>query len=193
VILAQVDAAGEKRNLDEVQAEILLLESAEKWGEALLRYDALLARDQTLGFARAGRARVVPRAQLARRLEALLGNPTRLSAPEVRREATRLLAEAGNVQGDAPVLRAQADELRSALQLYEQPVLAVLQSDGATLVSVQRVGNFGAFTRRELQLRPGRYVAIGSRPGFRDVRREFTITPGAGGMIIEVRCTEAIS
>lgn len=193
VILAQVDAAGEKRNLDEVQAEILLLESAEKWGEALLRYDALLARDQTLGFARAGRARVVPRAQLARRLEALLGNPARLSAPEVRREATRLLAEAGNVQGDAPVLRAQADELRSTLQIYEQPVLAVLQSDGATLVSVQRVGNFGAFTRRELQLQPGRYVAIGSRPGFRDVRREFTITPGAGGMIIEVRCTEAIS
>lgn len=192
-LLAQVDAAGEKRDLDVVQAEILLLESAEKWGDALLRYDALLARDPTLAFARAGRTRVAPRAELARRLEALLANPARLSAPEVRREASRLLADAGNIRAEAPVLRGQADKLRTALQLYDQPVLAVIQSDGATLVSVQRIGNFGAFTRRELQLKPGRYVAVGSRAGFRDVRREFTITPGAGGMVIEVRCTEAIS
>jgi len=159
----------------------------------LLRYDTLLARDPTLAFARAGRTRVVPRAELARRLEALLANPARLSAPEVRREAGRLLADAGNIRADAPVLRGQADKLRTALQLYDQPVLAVIQSDGATLVSVQRIGNFGAFTRRELQLKPGRYVAVGSRAGFRDVRREFTITPGTGGMVIEVRCTEAIS
>ncbi len=192
-LLAQVDAAGEKRDLDVVQAEILLLESAEKWADALLRYDTLLARDPTLAFARAGRTRVVPRAELARRLEALLANPARLSAPEVRREAGRLLADAGNIRADAPVLRGQADKLRTALQLYDQPVLAVIQSDGATLVSVQRIGNFGAFTRRELQLKPGRYVAVGSRAGFRDVRREFTITPGTGGMVIEVRCTEAIS
>jgi hypothetical protein len=136
---------------------------------------------------------VVPRAELARRLEALLANPSRLSAPEVRREAGRLLAEAGNIRGEAPLLRGQTEKLRVTLQLYDQPVLAVLESDGATLVSVQRVGNFGAFTRRELQLKPGRYVAVGSRTGFRDVRREFTITPGAGGMVIEVRCTEAIS
>jgi tetratricopeptide (TPR) repeat protein len=192
-LLAQIDAAGEKRDLDVVQAEILLLESGERWGDALLRYDALLARDPTLGFARSGRARVVPRAELARRLEALLANPSRLSAPEVRREAGRLLAEAGNIRGEAPLLRGQTEKLRVTLQLYDQPVLAVLESDGATLVSVQRVGNFGAFTRRELQLKPGRYVAVGSRTGFRDVRREFTITPGAGGMVIEVRCTEAIS
>ena len=192
-LLAQIDAAGTKRDLDVVQAEILLLESGERWGDALLRYDALLARDPTLGFARSGRARVVPRAELARRLDALLANPSRLSAPEVCREAGRLLADAGNVRGEAPLLRSQTEKLRVTLQLYDQPVLAVLESDGATLVSVQRVGSFGAFTRREVQLKPGRYVAVGSRTGFRDVRREFTITPGAGGVVVEVRCTEAIS
>ena len=192
-LLAQVDAAGKKRDLDEIQAEILLLESEEKWAEALLRYDAQLARDPGLGFARNGRARVAPRADLARRLDALLVNPVRLTAPEVRREAERLLADAGNVKGAAPVLRNQSEQLRAAIRLYDQPVLAVLESDGVTVVSVQRVGSFGAFTRRELQLKPGRYVAVGSRTGFRDVRREFTVAPGTTAVVVQVRCTEVIS
>jgi hypothetical protein len=49
------------------------------------------------------------------------------------------------------------------------------------------------FTRKELQLKPGRYVAIGSRPGYRDVRREFTLTPGGTAVVVDVRCTEAVS
>ncbi len=192
-LLAQVEATREKRDLDEIQAEILLFESAEKWGEALLRYDAQLARDPSLGFSRNGRARVVPRAELARRLDALLVNPARLTASEVRGEAESLLTDAGNVKGAAPVLRNQAEQLRAAIRLYDQPVLAVLESDGVTVVSVQRVGSFGALTRRELQLKPGRYVAVGSRTGFRDVRREFTVAPGTTAVVVQVRCTEVIS
>lgn len=193
LILAQIEATGERRDLEVVRAEIEALESDEQWGDALLRYDTLLARDPTLAFARTGRARVAPRAQLARRINALLANPTRLSAPEVRREGERLLAEAVDIKTAAPVLRRQADSLRETLRVYDQPVLAVLESDGVTVVSVQRVGSFGAFTRREVSLKPGRYVAIGSRPGFRDVRREFTVTPGDSMLVIAVRCTELVS
>ena len=123
----------------------------------------------------------------------MLTNPARLSAPEVRREGERLLLEAANIKTTAPVLRRQTDELREALRLYDQPVLAVLESDGVTVVSVQRVGSFGAFTRREVSLKPGRYVAIGSRPGFRDVRREFTVAPGNSMLVIQVRCTELVT
>jgi hypothetical protein len=122
-----------------------------------------------------------------------LNNPSRLSAPEVRREADRLLADATRISGAAPVLRRQSESLREAVKLYDKPVLAVLESDGVTLVAVQRIGNFGAFTRREIQLKPGRYVAVGSREGFRDVRREFTVTPESSMMVISVRCTEAVS
>ena len=193
LVLAQIEATGERRDLEVVRAEIEAFESDEQWGDALLRYDTLLARDPTLAFARAGRVRVAPRAQLARRLDALLANPARLSAPEVRREGERLLAEAAEIKTAAPVLRRQADNLRETLRVYDQPVLAVLESDGITVVSVQRVGSFGAFARREVSLKPGRYVAIGSRPGFRDVRREFTVTPGDSMLVIQVRCTELVS
>jgi hypothetical protein len=93
----------------------------------------------------------------------------------------------------APVLRSQTTRLRDTLKLYDQPVAAVLQSDGLTQVTLQRVGAVGMFTRKELQLKPGRYVAIGSRPGYRDVRREFTLTPGGAAVTVDVRCTETVS
>ena len=192
-IFAQIEAAGERRDLGIVREEIVALENAERWSEALLRYDALLARDTTLKFARDGRIRVAPRAELSRRIEALLANPARLSAPEVRREAERLLSQSSGFQENSSVLKNQADRLRETLRLYETAVIAVLESDGLTMVSVQRVGNFGAFTRRELSLKPGRYVAIGSRAGYRDVRQEFTVMPSSTTVIVSIRCTETIS
>jgi tetratricopeptide (TPR) repeat protein len=192
-ILAQIEAVGEKRTLGVIGQEILELENSERWSEALLRYDALLARDTTLKFARDGRIRVAPRAELSRRIENLLSNPARLSAPEVRREAERLLSQTSAIKDNRAVLSAQTDRLRTTLSLYETPVVAVIESDGLTLVSVQRVGNFGAFTRRELSLKPGRYVAIGSRAGFRDVRQEFTVTPTSTNIVVTVKCTETVS
>ena len=192
-ILAQIEAAGARKDLGEVSREILELERTERWSEALLRYDSLLARDTTIKFARDGRVRVAPRAELSRRIENLLANPIRLTAPEVRREAQRLLTQAATIKESATVLTAQSNRLRESLRLYETPIFAVLESDGLTDVSVQRVGNFGTFTRRELSLKPGRYVAIGTRTGYRDVRQEFVVTPGATNLVVSVRCTEVIS
>ncbi len=190
---ARSTAVGAQRELTATRESLAALEAAERWGEALAGYEQWLARDPTLEFARSGRTRAAPRAELARRLDALLGDPARLVAPEVRREADQLLARADAVRGTAPVLRSQTTRLRDTLKVYDRPVAAVLQSDGLTQVTLQRVGTVGMFTRKELQLKPGRYVAIGSRPGYRDVRREFTLTPGGAAVVVDVRCTEAVS
>jgi len=190
---AQSSAVGARRELTATRESLAALESAERWGEALAGYERWLARDPTLEFARSGRSRAAPRAELARRLDAMVGDPARLTAPEVRREADQLLARADAVRGSAPVLRSQTTRLRDTLELYDRPVAAVLQSDGLTQVTLQRWGAVGMFTRKELQLKPGRYVAIGSRPGYRDVRREFTLTPGGAAVTVDVRCTEAVS
>jgi len=190
---ARSTAVGAQRELTATRESLAALETAERWGEALAGYEQWLARDPTLEFARSGRTRAAPRAELARRLDALLGDPARLVAPEVRREADQLLARADAVRGTAPVLRSQTTRLRDTLKVYDRPVAAVLQSDGLTQVTLQRVGTVGMFTRKELQLKPGRYVAIGSRPGYRDVRREFTLTPGGTAVVVDVRCTEAVS
>lgn len=190
---ARSTAVGAQRELTATRESLAALEAAERWGEALAGYEQWLARDPTLEFARSGRTRAAPRAELARRIDALLGDPARLVAPEVRREADQLLARADAVRGTAPVLRSQSTRLRDTLKVYDRPVAAVLQSDGLTQVTLQRVGTVGMFTRKELQLKPGRYVAVGSRPGYRDVRREFTLTPGGAAVVVDVRCTEAVS
>jgi hypothetical protein len=65
-------------------------------------------------------------------------------------------------------------------------------SDALTEVTVHRVGRLGKFERKVLEVRPGRYVAVGSRAGFRDVRIEFTVAPGKPVAPIQVRCEEAI-
>ena len=66
-----------------------------------------------------------------------------------------------------------------------------LTSDGATEVTLYRVGDQGRFTDRQLQLLPGRYIAVGARRGYRDVRVEFEVTPGQP-VTVAIRAEDAL-
>ena len=68
----------------------------------------------------------------------------------------------------------------------------VLESDATTDVVVYRVGLLGAFTRRELNLKPGAYTVIGTRNGYRDVRLRLFVIPGTPPDPLVVRCTEPL-
>ncbi len=190
--LAELQSALAARDLTAVKARTEGLEAAERWADALAEYERLLRTDRSLEFARVGRERVAPRARLATALQTLIDQPARLAAPEVRAEADRLLAQARSVTDAGPVLRSQVSRLERLLPEYDRPVRLVLESDGETHVSILRVGDFGRFARRELDLRPGRYTLVGSRNGYRDIRREVTLAPGSEAQIIELRCTEPI-
>ena len=67
-----------------------------------------------------------------------------------------------------------------------------LVSDQATDVSIYRVARLGSFAETELTLRPGTYVAVGSRPGYRDVRIEFRVAPELDMQPVVIRCEEKI-
>jgi hypothetical protein len=45
---------------------------------------------------------------------------------------------------------------------------------------------------QELELRPGVYVAVGNRPGYRDVRLEFRVAPEIEMKPIVIQCEEQI-
>ena len=135
---------------------------------------------------------MAPRAELGKRLQALIERPERLAADEVRVEAERLLARARALPNQGPVIRSQVSRLELLLPTFNQPVVLALESDNATEVAIQRVGFFGAFDRREVTLKPGKYTVTGKRSGFRDVRREITVSPGQGGQTIVIRCLEPI-
>ena len=61
-----------------------------------------------------------------------------------------------------------------------------------TEVTLYRVGALGTFVSKQVELRPGTYTAIGSRDGYRDVRRTFTVVPGRELPTVSVVCIEQI-
>jgi tetratricopeptide (TPR) repeat protein len=190
--LQRVADAGSGRSLAELEQRAARLASEERWTEALEVYDEALARDPSLQFAINGRAAVAPRAELGDQLQTLIDRPERLAADEVRIQAERLLARARALPTQGPVIRSQVSRLELLLPTFNQPVMLALESDNATEVAIQRVGYFGAFDRRQVELKPGKYTVTGKRSGFRDVRREITVAPGQTGQTIVIRCLEPI-
>ena len=69
----------------------------------------------------------------------------------------------------------------------------LLQSDNLPQVSIYHVGRLGAFAAHILDLKPGKYVAVGTRPGYRDVREEFVVALNANSVVVNIRCTEKVA
>jgi hypothetical protein len=90
------------------------------------------------------------------------------------------------------VLAAQMSELETLLKAANTPVEVVLRSDNETHVVLYRIKDLGRFEQTSLKLRPGKYVAAGTRSGFRDVRVEFTVTGNGQPAPVVVRCEEPI-
>lgn len=191
--LARVGAALGARGFAYTRQRAAALEGEERWSEALTEYESALRIDPSLAFAQQGKVRTAERAQLASALQALIDEPERLAAPSVRDEADALIDKAQSMAGSGPVLRSQVARLQILLPEFDKPVRLELVSDNATQVAIQRVGEFGSFTRREIELKPGKYTVVGRRSGFRDVRRDVTIAPGNDQMqTISVSCVEPI-
>jgi len=85
--------------------------------------------------------------------------------------------------------RAGATTTRSDM---DKPVRVTLVSDSATDVAIESIGEFGTFARRDIELKPGRYLVIGMRDGYRDVRHDITIAAGQDGQTIRVSCADPI-
>jgi len=184
----QAEAAALARHRDAARA----LEEKEEWAAALAEYEAALGIDPHVTFALEGRAKATSRAALSDGLDSHARNPARLSTEGVAREAEALLERARGVEPAGPRLRAQVAAVEKALGGARTPVAVVIESDGLTEVALSRVGRLGTLTRRSVDLRPGEYTATGSRRGYRDVRRRFTVSPGAPAAPIVVRCEEAL-
>jgi tetratricopeptide (TPR) repeat protein len=190
--LARVGAALRARGFASTRQRAQGLEAEERWTDAAAEYEAALKVDPSLVFAQQGRSRALARADLSESLQALIDRPERLASPAVRSEADTLIKRAAGQDPSGPVLRSQIQRLQILLPGYDVPVRLEMVSDNATQVQIQRVGTFGAFSKREIELKPGKYTVVGTRPGFRDVRRDVTIAPGDNVQTISVSCVEPI-
>ena len=166
-------------------------EGAEDWQGALEVYEEALTTDPTLVFAQQGLDRVRPRAELATALQTILDEQERLVDRRVLTKAEATLQQAQAIASPGPVLSGQIQSVAAALEYARTPVEVSITSDGQTDVTLLRVRRLGAFSEQNLTLRPGDYVAMGVRTGFRDVRISFSVKPGQKAAV-DVRCSESI-
>ncbi len=190
--LEQVQRALDDRRIAQHLESARRDEREERWSAALGEYRAALAIDAKLLDAKQGVERVEPRVMLDAALASYLDRPERVFSEAVRGAARVTLAQAEAVPDPGPVLTGQVNRLRALLAAAETPVRMVIASDTLTDVTIYRVGRLGTFDRKDMDLLPGRYTVVGTRPGFRDVRREITIMPGSKPAELTVRCEEKI-
>lgn len=173
--------------------EARTLEQAEQWQQAVARYEDALKIDANLLPGQQGRDAAARRAALDARLRQAVARPERLSDRNVRIDTAALIREASVVSDPGPELKKQIAVLTALLAQAETPVRVALQSDGQTEVVIHKVGALGRFTATETTLLPGRYVAVGTRDGFRDVRVEFEVGTTAPPPTVVVQCSEPVA
>ncbi len=189
--LKRVDAAIRARGFGSLRTRAEDAEADERWDEAVAAYSSILKADPSQAFAQDGRSRAQARLDLNDSLQAIIDRPDLLAAADARARAATLLQSAQAVDAPGPVLRLQMARVSALLPEFEKPVHLSLVSDGLTQVTVMGVGSFGGFTRRDVELKPGRYTLVGSRDGYRDVRRDISVSPGQT-QTVSVSCYEPL-
>ncbi|MDJ0710973.1 MAG: protein kinase [Woeseiaceae bacterium] len=190
--LMQVDQGLRLSNIVTLEREAISLEQSEHWEAAATTYQDILAVDANLSFAMEGLSNAQRMTALHQRLDDYIEEPDLLSNPTVMQQATTLVVDITRMPEIGPRLAGQRDELSRLLKRASTPVRVELVSDNQTSVTIYKVGVLGYFAATAVELRPGTYVAVGSRPGFRDVRHEFRVAPEIDMEPVVIRCEEPI-
>ncbi len=175
-----LDQAQHRITAGKINALLKQAETAEQnedWQEAVSGYDAALKLDNNLGNAREGKRRATLRSEIHNKLEQVLARPERLFDRNAFNEIVSFRDKIQALSEPGPVLTGQLAKLNQLLRLADTPVTVQLRSDNLTRVTLYKVGELGYFTSKSLSLRPGYYVAVGHRDGYRDVRVEFFVGP----------------
>jgi tetratricopeptide (TPR) repeat protein len=194
-VAAALQQARDRQTFDAISVHIdaaLMHEDNEAWAEALAEWEQALGVDPNLVDALQGRERSDSRRQLDEFLQNTIANPLRLAEPEIYAQTRQVVADAGRMLEAGPRLRGQLEQIEGFLDRAQVPVDVQLQSDGVTAVTVYRVAELGMFMTHTLTLPPGAYVAVGVRPGYRDVRQEFVVGLDGKAPVVTVACSEAI-
>jgi hypothetical protein len=190
--LTQTEAEQRLARVVALEQEARLLEAREQWPEAAARYEAALAIDENLASARQGLDRSRSRAALGGAMADAIARADQLNDEAAWQRAKLLLDRARAIESPGPVLERQAADLDAVLRVAAIPVAVSFESDNLTEVMIYKVGRLGTFDRTTVDLRPGRYVAVGSRDGFRDIRLDFRVAADGTTPPVVVRCEDPI-
>ena len=190
--MLQVDQGLRLQDITTLEREAHSLEQDEHWDAVVQTYEEILKVDNSLSFAKDGLDQGRQMSALHVRLDKLIAEPDQLSIPSVMQSATMLVVDITTRPNIGSRLAGQRDELSRLLKRAATPLSIPLVSDNVTEVFVYKIGRLGNFMRKEIRLRPGTYVVVGSRPGYRDVRVEFRVAPEIDMEPVIIQCEEPI-
>ncbi len=190
--LKDVRSAETAHRLSSLQRSGQAYETKEQWQEAVAAFEQALQIDDSLTFAQEGLKRSRARNQLDQQFHTIIDQPERLSDKEVAEATAKLLRQATTISPRGPVLQQQLEQLEALLQQANTTIAVILRSDMETEVTLRKVARLGRFQQQEITLRPGTYTAVGTRDGYRDVRRTFTVSHDSAPPNVVVACTEQI-
>ncbi len=167
-------------------------EAGERWQQAVETFEKALAIDQNLLFAQQGLKRSRTRAQLDKQFRSAIDKPQRLSDKAVAQSTAQLMRQAASISPRGPILEEQLATLGTLLKQAGAQIQLTLRSDGQTEVTLRKVSRLGQFHQKVLTVRPGTYTVIGSRNGYRDIRRSFTLNHDSVAFELNIICTEEI-
>jgi tetratricopeptide (TPR) repeat protein len=167
-------------------------EAEETWATALREWQSAIAVDPNLVVAQQGLTRSENRRDLDVFFETVIREPLRLVDETIYNQTQQLLRDLESFEPKGPRLADQYARVEALLAQARVPVTVQLTSDGVTEVNLLRVSALGTFSTHTQELLPGHYVAVGLRPGYRDVRVEFTVNLGTAPAPVSVICTDKI-
>ncbi len=173
-------------------AKAKIAEITEDWTLAVKNYEAVLRLDGSLAAAVEGKQRSALREQLDQQLQQALAAADSYNDTRALGRAEALLLRAQTVLMPGERLQLQMTELAELLRVAAIPLPVEFISDGETNVVIYKVGRFGQFARKTLQLRPGVYTVVGNRDGYRDVRIKFRVVAGQTMAPLVLECKEPI-
>ena len=190
--IREVDEAIRDKKISTLKLSSDQAMAAERWQEAYNLYKQALAIDPTLLFAQHGIEASREHLQIYSQMGQYVTNRQILEIPENLDNARLLLQEAESISTPGPKFSDQLSQFQQILTHASTPIPVLLTSDGLTEVSVYLVGRQGIFQQYQFDLLPGTYTIVGSRDGFRDVRKKVRVDVGAGPMSVHVVCEERI-
>jgi len=190
--LRQVDADVELKKIVALRLSARTAEAEERWAEAVRYYGEILAVDPGIDAVRRDLQHAQDRVQLAGDLDSSLNDADRFYEDHVAQQASAVLKSAQLIPNPGPKLAGQIERLDTLIRIAATPVRVSFQSDNLTDVVIYKVGRLGIFSARTINLKPGVYMAVGTREGYRDVRRSFRVVADAATPPILLTCEEPI-
>ena len=172
--------------------EALSAEVNERWASAQELYESILKLDPNISEIQENLIRVNQRIELENNLIYFTNITDKLNDNKLFNQAVQVLATADSIINKGPSLEKQIVDLRQILSIAATSVPVTIFSDAMTEVVIYKIGNLGVFEQTVVSLRPGVYIATGSRTGYRDFQIRFKVSGNTTNQTIRVECKEPI-